>query len=333
MSVTRYCQAGHKFVIDGEMEVGKTITVTATPAEGYTFVSWDDGSTSPTRTITIESCGVTYTAKFSGSGPTPPPTPSSYTISASANPSAGGSVSGGGTYNSGQTATLTATPNSNYTFVNWTKNGSEVSQRSSFSFTVTASGSYVANFRSNETPTYTITTNVSPAGSGTVSGGGQYASGATATLVATPASGYTFSRWSDGNTSISRNVTVSGNATYTAIFTQNSTQFWWKSSNNINDLRVPLSQYNAGTYTSTPKTVTAGAEGTSTGFGKYTAFVVPSGKSVSGIWTDALGGSANISFSSSYGCYATDVRSGYTCFGGSISGTPNGYRSANFTIQ
>ena len=67
-----------------------------------------------------------------------------------------------------------------------------------------------------------ITTNASPAAGGTVTGGGSYAQGTQVTLKATANSGYTFSRWSDGNTSAQRTVTASANTTYTAEFTQNS---------------------------------------------------------------------------------------------------------------
>lgn len=53
---------------------------------------------------------------------------------------------------------------------------------------------------------------------GTVTGGGEYESGSTATLTATPNTGYKFKQWSDGNTSNPRTITVTGNATYTAEF-------------------------------------------------------------------------------------------------------------------
>ena len=55
-----------------------------------------------------------------------------YTISASANPSTGGSVSGGGTFGYGQTCTLIATPNSDYIFLNWTEDGEVVSTKKLF---------------------------------------------------------------------------------------------------------------------------------------------------------------------------------------------------------
>lgn len=65
-------------------------------------------------------------------------------------------------------------------------------------------------------PTYTITANAGTGG--TVTGGGSYESGTTATLTATPNTGYKFKQWTDGNTNATRSVTVTANATYTAIF-------------------------------------------------------------------------------------------------------------------
>ena len=64
-------------------------------------------------------------------------------------------------------------------------------------------------------PKYTITTSAT---NGTVTGGGTYDKNASATLTATPNSCYRFVRWSDNNTNNPRTVTVTGNATYTAIF-------------------------------------------------------------------------------------------------------------------
>ncbi len=57
---------------------------------------------------------------------------------------------------------------------------------------------------------------------GTVTGGGDYPNGYSATLTATPKDGCTFVGWSDGNTDNPRSVTVSGNATYAAQFTKSS---------------------------------------------------------------------------------------------------------------
>ena len=50
-----------------------------------------------------------------------------HTVSVSANPAAGGSVTGGGTlYNAGTPVTITASPNTGYSFVNWTTTSANV---------------------------------------------------------------------------------------------------------------------------------------------------------------------------------------------------------------
>ena len=47
----------------GEYEAGETVTLTATPNEGYQFVDWSDGITANPRTITVSE-NFTYTANF-----------------------------------------------------------------------------------------------------------------------------------------------------------------------------------------------------------------------------------------------------------------------------
>ena len=81
-----------------------------------------------------------------GGGNPPGPGGNTYTITATANPTAGGTVSGAGTYNRGATCTLQATANTGYTFTNWTRNGQQVSTNATYSFTVNGNASFVANF-------------------------------------------------------------------------------------------------------------------------------------------------------------------------------------------
>ena len=69
-----------------------------------------------------------------------------FEITAIANPAEGGTITGAGSYAEGSTCTLTATANTGYNFINWTKNGTVVSTEQSYSFTVTEDASYVANF-------------------------------------------------------------------------------------------------------------------------------------------------------------------------------------------
>lgn len=65
---------------------------------------------------------------------------------------------------------------------------------------------------------YAITVSASPSAGGTVSGGGNYLYGRSITISASAYSNYIFTQWSDGNTSASRTVTVSGDKSYIAYF-------------------------------------------------------------------------------------------------------------------
>ena len=117
-----------------------------------------------------------------------------YSITVSANPAAEGTVSGGGTVNSGQPVTVTATPTPGYMFANWTENATVVSTTASYSFTAQANRTLVANFW------LPVTTFVSadPVAGGTVAGGGAVDRGQSVTVTATPSSGYTFANWTVG---------------------------------------------------------------------------------------------------------------------------------------
>ena len=205
----------------GNFNYGETCTLTATPNTGYHFVNWTENgnavSSSANYSFTV-TANRDLVANFSE-------TVSSYTITATANPTAGGSVSGGGTFNQGQSCTLTATANTGYTFTNWTKNGTQVSTNATYTFTVNGSGDYVANFTLNS---YNVTATANPTAGGTITGAGSYNHGATATLTATAAEGYTFTNWKKGNTVVSTNptytFTVTEAATLVANFTLNSYQ-------------------------------------------------------------------------------------------------------------
>jgi len=79
-----------------------------------------------------------------------------FTIVVSANPPIGGEVSGGGSYSHGSTATVTASPNNNYQFVNWTEENIEVSVDATYVFNVTDNRFLIANFAINQ---YAVTYN------------------------------------------------------------------------------------------------------------------------------------------------------------------------------
>ena len=93
-------------------------------------------STSPTYTFTVTSSQTPLVANFVVS----------YSVTVSASPSNGGSVTGGGNFNDGSNVTVTATPNTGFAFVNWTQNGTGVSTLASYTFTLIANRTLVANF-------------------------------------------------------------------------------------------------------------------------------------------------------------------------------------------
>ena len=106
----------------GTYDDGTTVTVTATPDDGYEFVGWN-GSDSSNATIDITiSSDTTLEALFSEIQSTAATTQYNLTVTAGT----GGSVStSGGTYDDGTTVTVTATPDDGYEFVGW--NGSDSS--------------------------------------------------------------------------------------------------------------------------------------------------------------------------------------------------------------
>jgi hypothetical protein len=98
------------------------------------------GSATVLVTAADKTTAQTYTINFMVSGQ------AYYIVSGSVNPAGAGSISGSGSYAAGDSVTVTATPNSGYTFANWTVGGNTVSG-SVYSFTMPASDvSLVANF-------------------------------------------------------------------------------------------------------------------------------------------------------------------------------------------
>ncbi|MBQ0060602.1 MAG: hypothetical protein KBT15_02345 [Bacteroidales bacterium] len=65
---------------------------------------------------------------------------------------------------------------------------------------------------------YKITAVADNAATGTVSGSGTYTEGTEVTLIAKAKTGYVFSKWTDGNTSATRTITVSEAKQYVAVF-------------------------------------------------------------------------------------------------------------------
>ena len=95
----------------GTHDEGAEITLTATPAAGYRFDKWsgDASGTDTSVTITLNA-DKTVTAEFV----------KVYTLTVAVNDEAGGTVSAvSGTYDTGSTVTITATPAAGYVFSGW----------------------------------------------------------------------------------------------------------------------------------------------------------------------------------------------------------------------
>ncbi len=195
----------------GSYNQGQSCTVTATPNAGYTFSNWTENgnvvSTNRNYTFTVTG-NRTLVANFQAQ-------PQNYNITVSANPSNGGSVAGGGTYQQGQSCTVTATANTGYAFANWTENGNVVSTQANYTFTVNGNRTLVANFTPQQ---YTITATADPVNGGNVTGGGTFNYGNSCTLSATPAAGYTFVNWTKNGSQVSTNATYTFTVTESAAY-------------------------------------------------------------------------------------------------------------------
>lgn len=80
-----------------------------------------------------------------------------YTITCTVNPAEAGTVTGAGTYDEGESITLTATASEGFEFINWTKAGNVISTNSSYSFTATEDAAYTANFEETVGQTIAVT--------------------------------------------------------------------------------------------------------------------------------------------------------------------------------
>ena len=145
-----------------------------------------------------------------------------YSVAANASPLASGAITGAGLFPAGVTASLVATPATNFAFVNWTQNSSAVSSSANYSFAVISNRTLVANFAAGSA----ISTAVFPTSGGTATGSGSYTNGASTTVTATPSANYSFVNWTENGTAVSTSAsytfTVATNRALLANFTSAS---------------------------------------------------------------------------------------------------------------
>ncbi|MGV8945589.1 MAG: InlB B-repeat-containing protein [Lutibacter sp.] len=194
----------------GRFNQGAPVTVKAVPNTNYSFVNWTENGivVSPLANYTFVIVGNrTLVANY---------IPNLFAINLSSNPAIGGLTSGAGSFDFGSSRTVTATPNANYTFTNWTENGTVVSTNASYTFVLNANKTLVANF--TIIPQFAIILSANPAIGGSTSGAGSFNVGTSRTVTATPTiPGYTFVNWTEAG------VEVSTTQSYTFVLNANKT--------------------------------------------------------------------------------------------------------------
>lgn len=184
----------------GAYEQETSCTVTATPATGYDFVNWTENgtevSTEASYTFTV-GADRNLVAHF---------TLRELSIVVNVIPVGSGSVEGAGTYLYGEHVLLTAIPAEGFVFDNWTENGEVVSTNQSISFTAQTDRNLIANFSVMQ---LNITAVAVPANNGTIEGAGTYAYGTTVTLTAIAAEGFELVNWTENDSIVSTETTLS----------------------------------------------------------------------------------------------------------------------------
>lgn len=126
----------------GDFAQGSSVTVTATPSAGYTFINWTKVG-APTVPLSSDPSyqfnmagNVDLVANFSQV--------QTFTVIVAASPVAGGTTTGSGVYASGTSATIRAIPNSGYSFTGWS--GDATGSTNPLTLTVNANKNITAIF-------------------------------------------------------------------------------------------------------------------------------------------------------------------------------------------
>jgi len=165
-------------------------------------------------TITNVSGTASKSVTVSGTGTAIP----TFTVTLESSPAIGGSTSGNGTFEQNANISVSATPATHYTFVDWKNGVNQVSTANPYSFNVTENVTLTAYFL--EDTKYTLTVVTGTGGTCNVSTGQHY-TGSVVTLTATSDAGYIFDKWVVGTDEFTTNVidvTMTSDKTATASF-------------------------------------------------------------------------------------------------------------------
>jgi hypothetical protein len=211
------------------VNVGTTVTLTATPVSPNTEVAWSVGTCSGNTCMVTVNADTMVTATFADGRPVLNVNMTGHgTVADSTIACVNGAGTCMGVYPINSSVTLTETPETGWTFMGWTGCDSTTATTCTILLTAHAHPTVTANFG------LTVTVSIPSSAGGTVSStdtgptlscpgtcSHTYAAGTSLTLVASPAGGYLFTGWS-GVTGCSNNTTctftVNAATTATANF-------------------------------------------------------------------------------------------------------------------
>ena len=114
-------------------------TVTATTNSGYRFIGWYSGNT-------LKSSSASYTFNLTADTSLEARWVQQYSITVNASSSTYGSVSGGGSYDTGSSRTITASTKSAGYFLGWYNGSTLLTRNLSYTFTLNGNVNYTARF-------------------------------------------------------------------------------------------------------------------------------------------------------------------------------------------
>ena len=192
---------------------GTSASISATPDTGYSFSGWSgNGAVDPNAPSTSVdmSQARTLSASFSLN---------SYDLTLLAG--SGGSVTGSGSFSHGSNPSISATPDTGYSFDGWNGEGTADSNASSTTVDMSQARTLSASFTLNS---YDLT--VLAGSGGSVTGSGSFSHGTNPSISATPDTGYSFNGWNGEGiadaSAPSTTVDMSQNRPLSASFSLNS---------------------------------------------------------------------------------------------------------------
>lgn len=189
--------------VSGEYEEGTEVTLIATRNAGYKFSQWSDGNKDNPRVITITR-DLTLQAQFvSSSG-------KMYQVKVMTTP--GGLVNKAmdEQVEEGELLHLVAIPNKGYQFYSWSDGVDEADRYVMVEQDILLFAAFLRE--------YTLTVSAGAGGTVNETVNGIYTSTMCAEIEATPADGYRFLRWSDGDRANPRTLRFADNKTLQAVF-------------------------------------------------------------------------------------------------------------------